>query len=47
MGVLDDIGVLEKEALSTSAFSGFVNDVKKRLTTGKGIFKSSNNGSRN
>ena len=40
MGVLDDIGVLEKEALSTSAFSGFVNDVKKRLTTGKGIFKS-------
>lgn len=40
MGVLDDIGVLEKGVLSTSAFSGFVNDVKKRLTTGKGIFKS-------
>jgi len=41
MGVLDDIGVLEKGGvLSTSAFSGFVNDVKKRLTTGKGIFKS-------
>lgn len=40
MGVLDDVGVLEKGVLSTSAFSGFVNDLKKRLTTGKSIFKS-------
>lgn len=40
MGVLDDIGILNNKQISKSAFSGFVIDVKKRLKTGAGIFKS-------
>ena len=40
MGVLDDIGILNNKQLSKSAFSGFIIDLKKRLKTGNGIFKS-------
>jgi len=40
MGVLEDIGIINNKNISPSAFSGFIIDVKKRLKTGAGIFKS-------